>query len=927
VDVTQAPLDIVGRDAELAAIDRFLADLRERFSALLIEGDAGIGKTTLFREALRRADAAGFRVLASRPGPSEATLTQAALSDLLQTVPGDAWEALPPPQRHALEVALLLREPGDLPADERAIAAGTRSLVARLAAEGPVLIAIDDIQWLDAASATVLEFVVRRLGPEPVGLLVSRRPAEPSTLDLRAQAASTMVQRLEPLSLGALQHLLQARLGASLPRSVLVRLHATSRGNPLFALEIARVLMERGTMPSGGEPLPVPDDVRELVGERVAALPAATRELLLAAALLARPALDTLAAALARAPVEDVDPAERAGIARVDDGVVTFAHPLHAAAVIATATTAERRAMHRRLSGAVKRLEERALHLASAADGPDEATAVVLEQGAAAARGRGGLHTAAELLEQARMFTPADKADTAQARGIRAAEHHMHAGDRDRAKALLEELLAGRLGRGHRAEALRLLGELHAAEENLAEAEQLLMEALDSADERRDAARIHLDLAWVVAQTMDFARAAQHAHEALAALADGDSGHLLAEALAYAAMTDFLIGHGVDWAKVERALAMEDPTQIGLIGLPPSGVAAVLLMYVGRHDEARELLRQVRAQLSDRGDERDLAHALLWSAWLETRAARFDIAASLADESLLGARLSRNETIGTLAIAQRAWIDAHTGRIQDARRRTATALSQSSPGVAQARLWTAATLALAGLSEANPAVAWEASRPLLELVEVVGIAEPVPLMFLPDAVEALVALGQLERAESILDTLERRARELGRTWATVTGGRVRGLLLAERGDLEGAIERLDATLAQHEKCDYPFERARALLSKGIIERRARRRAHARSTLAAAAADFDRLGSRRWAERARAELERIGGRQARATGELTRTERRVAELAASGLANKEIATALSITVHTVEAHLSHTYAKLGVSSRSQLQRHFPASRGR
>lgn len=923
MEVAERPPDIVGRDAELAAIDRFLADSRERFTALLLEGEAGIGKTTLFREALRRAKDNGFRVLACRPGSSEATLTLAALSELLHTVPGAAWESLPKPQRQALQVALLLREPGERPIDERAIAAGARSLVAQLAAHGPLLIAIDDVQWLDAASAFALEFVLRRLGPEPMGLVTSHRPSEPSPLDLRALAADAMVhQRLEPLSLGALQHLLQVRLGDSLPRSVLVRVHGASQGNPLFALEIGRVLVERGTMPSAGEPLPIPDDVRELVGERIAALPPATRELLLAAALLASPGLDTLATALGRSPVDDLDPAERAGIAGLDNGVITFAHPLHAAAVRAAATTAERRTMHRRLSRAVNRLEERALHIALAADGQDEATAVVLEQGADAARRRGGLHSAAYLLERARVLTPSHGANTARDRGIRAAELHIHAGDHHRAKALLEELLAEPVERAQRAEGLRLLGELYAAEDNLTASEALLVDALAAADDARDTARIHLDLAWVVSQSLDFERSAGHARDALAASAGGDSRHLLAEALADSAMTDFLIGHGVDWAKVNHALAIEDPTQISSMGLPPAGVAALLMMYVGRHVEGRELMRSVRIRLAERGDERDLAQALLWSAWLETRSARFETAAAYADESLLCATLTGYRTMGTWAIAQRAWVDAHTGDIEDARRRTASALTQSPPGTSLAHLWAAATLALAALSEGDAAAAWQACGQLVEVVEGVGIAEPAPLIFLPDALEALIAIGHLERAESLLLSLEHRAAELDRTWAAVTGGRVRGLLLAERGDAEAAIDVFDTTLALHDECDYPFERARVLVSKGVVERRARHRARARTTLEAAATEFERMGARKWAERARSELERIGGRQAHATGELTQAQGRVAELAASGLSNKEIAAALSVTVHTVEAHLSHAYAKLGISSRSQLRRHLP-----
>ncbi|HLE98807.1 MAG TPA: ATP-binding protein, partial [Gaiellaceae bacterium] len=218
-----ASAGIVGREPELAAVARLLSRARERFAALLLEGEAGIGKTTVFREALRKGEASGFHVLACRPGASDATLSLAAVSDLLHALPAEPFEALPRPQRRALEVALLRSEPGERPVDQRAVAAGVRSLVTDLAAERPVLLAVDDVQWLDAASAAILEFVLRRLGPERVGLLAMRRLSEPTRLDLEALLPPDALTREQvgPLSLGALQRLLRERLGVALPRSTL----------------------------------------------------------------------------------------------------------------------------------------------------------------------------------------------------------------------------------------------------------------------------------------------------------------------------------------------------------------------------------------------------------------------------------------------------------------------------------------------------------------------------------------------------------------------------------------------------------------------------------------------------------------------------------------------------------------------------------
>ena len=916
---------VIGREHELQEIERLLAGAREGFGALLLEGEAGIGKTTVFREALRRAEASCLKVLACRPGESEATLSFAALGDLLRGVPSEPWQALPAPQRRALEVALLQIDPGERPADRRAVAAGVRSLVARLASDCPVLLAIDDVQWLDPASAAALEFAIRRFAHEHIGVLATRRLAEPGRLDLEASVPREAMTRahIGPLSLGALQRLVRERFGEVLPRSLLARIHSASRGNPLFALEIGRVLAERGGT-LGNEPLPVPDDVRNLVQQRVVGLPDATRDLLLAAALLAEPAVDTLRRALGRSPDVDLEPAERAGIAALEGSVVVFAHPLHAAGVVAAATAAARRHMHMRLADAVGDPERRALHLAFGAEGPSAATAALLEQGAGVARGKGSLHAAAELLERARALTPAGDEAAARSRGIRAAELHLHAGDRGRSRTLLEALLAEPLSAAQRAEALRLLGELSFAEDDLLEAERLLGEALALADDPRSAARIRLDLAFVLHHRMEFSRGAEHSLRAIGDLVGCDDGHLLAEALAYSANSEFLIGRGVDWSKLERALELEDPSRIGLPGLTPRAVVALLHAYVGRHAEGRRQLEDVRDQLAERGDEDNLGYTLVWLSWIETRCGNFARAAEIADTALVCTSLSASHSIRRLAVAQRAWVAAHLGDLDDARHRCGEAAAQDRRGIASVDLWIAATLALAGVSTGDHPETRRATRELIETLECQGMGEPVPWMLLPDALEALVALGELDRAEALIDTFECRGRELDRSWALATSGRCRGLLLGARGDAGGALVALDRALAVHERLDMPFERARTLLVEGTTLRRLRRRARAALTLQEALNDFERMGAKLWAARARGELERVAQHGPRSQTDLTPSERRVGELVCDGLSNKEIASRLFVSVHTIEVHLSHAYTKLGVHSRAQLARRLAAT---
>jgi ATP/maltotriose-dependent transcriptional regulator MalT len=418
---------------------------------------------------------------------------------------------------------------------------------------------------------------------------------------------------------------------------------------------------------------------------------------------------------------------------------------------------------------------------------------------------------------------------------------------------------------------------------------------------------------------MDFVRAAELGRQALESLRDSPDGPLVAEVLAYSAMTEHLAGKEVDWGKVERALELEDPDRIAPMGLPASAVAGILLLSVGRHAEARDVLKTARRRLGERGDEANLATLLVWLSWLESRCGDFDAAARVAEEAIGCAELVGNLSMERWATGQRAFVHAHRGEVADTRRRCAEAELVDQRGVAQIALWVAGALALLEVSLRDYEAAWQACRPLAEAVERFGFPEPVPLFFLPDALEALVGLGHLDRAEALIDAFEGRGRELDRAWALTTGGRCRALLLAARGDLAGALAALERALLEHERLDMPFERARTLLVKGVTQRRMRRRAAARRDLGEAAREFDRMGSRVWAERARAELDRLGGRRRGGEGELTPSEQRVVELAAEGLSNKQIAARLVVSVHTVEVHLSHAYAKLGVRSRAQLAR--------
>jgi predicted ATPase len=355
---------LLGRNAELAQVKAFLE--ADSPAALVLEGEAGIGKTRVWEESVRTAEASGCRVLATRASGSEVQLSFAGLGDLLDGVVEEALPNLPAPRRRALEAALLLDEPEDALPDARAVGLGFLSALQLLSASAPLVIAVDDLQWLDSSSGGALRFALRRLEIEPVRLLGSVRgsPGDALPLELERAFPDDRLLRipLGPLSLGAIHELLRTRLGLNLPRPALVRVTEACEGNPFFALELGRELQRRGARPTTGEPLPIPSDLKQLVRDRIARLPVRTRTLVLTAAALARPTRQVLEAASGDAAKAegDLDRAVRAGVLELDGDRVRFTHPLLAAATYSEASSSQRRAAHEALALAAADPQERA---------------------------------------------------------------------------------------------------------------------------------------------------------------------------------------------------------------------------------------------------------------------------------------------------------------------------------------------------------------------------------------------------------------------------------------------------------------------------------------------------------------------------------------------------------------------------------------
>jgi AAA ATPase domain len=509
-------LEVVGRESEIDSVHDFVEAVPGGPIALLIEGEIGIGKTTLWREGIVEADERGLQVLTSRPVEAEIALPFAVLGDLLGDVPDAALGRLPDPQREALEVALLRAgtKPGGL--QRRAVALGVLGAIRVLAEDTPLVLAIDDTQWLDPPSADALAFAARRLRDESIGFLLARRAeaSEESRVELETALDPDRLTRLVigPLDIRSLDRLLRAQLGRQFLRPTLVELQRVSGGNPFFALELGRALLTRDVSPAPGEPLPVPATLNELVRERLAGIPTAAREAALVVSALSRPTFElVVAAAGGGGGAAALEKAAAAGVLEVADGRVRFSHPLLASVVYAQTPPARRRGLHARLAEIVDDPDEQALHLAFAASGPDAQVAATVEDAARRARARGAPQAAAELWDRAGMLTPPDDAD-AWRRTIEAGECHLEAGDTDRARLLLEEVVA-RLPPGReRAFALTRLAWVTSFGPGYHVAADLFRDALAEIGDD-PAARIEIErgLAWSIHETGDVAAAERHA--------------------------------------------------------------------------------------------------------------------------------------------------------------------------------------------------------------------------------------------------------------------------------------------------------------------------------------------------------------------------------------------------------------------------------
>jgi len=891
-------------DAALVGRDAILAEARQTLAggaSVLLEGEAGIGKTAVWRALVAGARQTGWLVLTCAPTEAEAALPFAALADLLRPLQAEV-AALPSPQRAAADAVLLAADP-DEAVDERAIGAATRSLLER--ATRPVLVAVDDLPWLDRPSQRALRFALRRLSPRPAALVSCRPPLDIAALDL--DDAHRIA--LTPLGVGALHHVIRARLGATLSRPLLARIARDAGGNPLLAIELARAVLRLPRPPRPGEDLPVAASMQQLLTDTTKTLPDPTQAAVRLAALLTVPTVDDLVAAGA-APTA-LDAAEDAGLLTVTGAQITFAHPVYTSAVRAGIPAATRRRLHRALADAVADPDERARQLAQCTTRADAAVAAELAAAAERHRARGAPAVAADLYDQAAALTPPTLTEAGgdrDARRVAAVSCRFESGDYAAAGAAADDVAAQLTGDA-RAEALLLRAMVAWSTDDINTAVAAAGAGLASASAGSAlAGRIHAHLSLFHDSPEDGRAHAQAAIDTLSG--EGGDRPLLCSALLHLFFHEVRAGVPPRVELLDRALRLEDGAPSWLAGTVP----AVWWKGIDDHDRARARLLLLLDHAVVRGDEPWQHEILTHLGETELLAGRF----ADAGRHITAAR-ELGEQLGTGLVGE-TWL----GGILDAYRGDlASAAAVATAGVARARdqsdQWAHRIhLQLAGLvalSRGHLAEAAGAYGELAHMLGARGVVEPLAQRFEPDWIEACVGAGDLDTAAGALARLAARHERLPRPWTTLGLARSRVLLDAAAGSAPD-LSILDDARASVPAATLPLDRARCLLVAGMAHRRARRRREARDALDAAIAEFTAIGAAAFADRARAELARISGRAATAT-DLTPTELRVAQLAAQGQTNRAIADALFISPKTVEANLARTYRKLGITNRAQL----------
>jgi DNA-binding CsgD family transcriptional regulator len=892
---------VIGRDAELERIAQFL-DGTSGTGCLVLGGEPGIGKTTMWEEGLELARARGFVVVTTRASESEATLSFAALGDLVSEVSPSALSGLPAPQLRALQVALRIADPEGAPPDPLAISAGFLGALRAVAKNGRLLVAIDDVQWLDESSTDPILFATRRIIGENARLLLSRRPGPLTPLEQMLLPGTVEYLELAGLSSGAISRLLVERFGVVPPRRELRRLYETAKGNPLFAIELGRMLIEAKSTEIGAE-LPVPRMVEDVFGYRVRELAVPVGRAVLAVSLcpgLRRTELLTIVEG------EAIEDAVAAGLITIDGSRVRPSHPLLATAARQHSTARQRRELHLGVASATRDQTMRARHRALATITPDLEIAREVAAAADLAAQRGAMRETEELCAHALRLTPRGAPERTE-RVLALARGHLNAGDLPRSAELLISHM-GEIPPGRdRAIAMVLLGESVDAEEEKRLLDVALTEGGDAADVRA-LVFSRKSLVQVLNDVKQIDVAEKWAREAISAarLAGGQYADRAAAALA--------------WALAMRGRPFDEllhQDRRGAAGKLLYDAAidrpwGVRLAFRGQIEGARAIFEDLLAQAESTGELRMSIVMNIQLSELATRCGNALEAPGYVEEVSQWVAM---DELGAVHARLQAQLAAVSGFPADVLR-WAEIVRVEGATLRWENLATSHAVGIAMLLDQRPDEAVSSLSEVWDYTRREGVDDPGAFPVAPDLVEALVQVGQIERAREVTEHLRATAVAQDHRWAEVTSRRCGAILTLARGYDVSAAGALRTAAIDYLVQGLVFDAARCLLTLGRLERRFKKQGAARRSLAGAAELFDRYGCTGWAEQARAEMARVSGRRCESDG-LTASERQVSTLAADGLSNKEIAARLFLSVNTVESHLRHSYQKLGIRSRAQL----------
>jgi tetratricopeptide (TPR) repeat protein len=833
---------LVSREPELRRIESFLTG-DEDVSGLVLIGAPGIGKTTVWEAGLDRARSLGYAVLLSRSSQAEAGLLFAGVADLLEGFGAGVLDVIPGPQRNALEVALGRAPPGGAAPAPSAISSGFLSGLRTMAQSGPVLVAVDDVRWLDPSSAECLTFAARRLGGNRVRFLLSRRAGRPTPIEKALPGAGAETLELGPLNLPAVSLMLCDRFEAGFPRRVLRQVYDASHGNPLFALELGRAILEGG-MPEVGAELRLSGLVDDVVGVRVRTMPMAVRRVLLAVALSAGLTAVELAAVADPLAVEE---ALASGLLVLECSRLRPSHPMLSAAVRELSTAEERQEIHLALASVVTDETLRARHFALATVAADAQVASLVAVAGEIAFDRGDVHTAEELAAHAIRLTPVEAPDHPR-RLLDLARYHLTAGD----FSIVRELLAARLGDipggRMRAEAHLLLGEAVEAAAEEAHLDQALREAGDEPDIKAVASARRTVLL-VVNRVERIGEAEGWADQALAAAAM--AGLELDPRILFA----------VAWARIMKGRQIDDLGE----GLTIDSVGATLyeasierprgvrLAFRGQIDEARRVFERLLGQADERGDARLSLVLHIQLCELETRGGNVlrasehlqDLNQWMALEEVLVGRSRLRSVIAAVA-----------GDAAEARMYAESVLE--SPLARSELVWdrleAQRAVGIAALLERQAGPAAESLGAVWDHTRRHQVDDPGAFPVGADLVEALVECGEPGRAGEVQSQLADLAAEQSHPWGSITAVRCAAAIAMRDGPDEAAANSLLHAAREYLKLGLEYDAARTLLFLGARGLRYNNRpAAAAEALVQAAGLFERLGCAGWAARAQAEL--------------------------------------------------------------------------